>query len=57
MREILFRGLMVDTGYWVYGDLIHDGKIFILRNGNRHHVTPKTVASTLVLRTKRTKRK
>lgn len=24
MREILFRGKIVDTGEWCYGDLTHD---------------------------------
>ena len=29
MREILFRGKRVDTGEWVYGDLIHASPVTI----------------------------
>jgi hypothetical protein len=33
MREILFRGRVVKTGEWVYGDLVHHPYNTILING------------------------
>ena len=35
MRKIKFRGISVDNGEWVYGDLIHgDNGVFILKEGS-----------------------
>ena len=31
MREIIFRGKRADTGGWVYGDLIHAGYLYCIR--------------------------
>lgn len=42
MREIKFRGKRIDTGEWVYGDLLQDrGLSFIVKNFEA--LTEKTV--------------
>lgn len=48
MREIKFRGIRLDNGEWVYGDLLHckgddAGRVFIKTDTGLFEVDPHTV--------------
>ena len=48
MREIKFRGIRLDNGEWVYGDLLHckgddAGRVFIKTDTGLFEVDPNTV--------------
>lgn len=49
MRDILFRGKKVETGEWIYGNLLHtDNGIYIIQNIpkeeiNNYEVLPETI--------------
>lgn len=44
MREIRFRGKSLETGLWLFGDLLHaEGHCYIVNEEHSGEVDPKTV--------------
>ena len=57
MREIKFRGIRLDNGEWVYGDLLHckgddAGRVFIKTDTGLFEVDPNTVGQFTGLKDK-----
>lgn len=57
MREIKFRGIRLDNGEWVYGDLLHckgddAGRVFIKTDTGLFEVDPNTVGQYTGLKDK-----
>ena len=62
MREIKFRGKIIDNGEWVYGDLLHyfmceDGLVYntVIRQSCIYPVIPETVGQSTSMKDKNDK--